>query len=65
MHKRYFLQLGAVFLGTAFLSRYINGSSETMAVSKANHEFEVVKTEEEWKKTLTPEQFEILRKHGT
>lgn len=25
----------------------------------------VIKTEEEWKKSLTPEQFEILRKHGT
>ncbi len=25
----------------------------------------VIKTEEEWKKILTPEQFEILRKHGT
>jgi len=24
----------------------------------------VIKTEEEWKKSLTPEQFEILRKHG-
>ncbi len=65
MNKRYFLQMGAVFLGTAFLSRYINRSSETMAISKSNHEFEVVKTEQEWKKELTPEQFKILREHGT
>ena len=27
--------------------------------------YEVTKTEEEWKKVLTPEQFEVLRKHGT
>lgn len=27
--------------------------------------FPVQKTEEEWKKILTPEQFRILRKHGT
>lgn len=27
--------------------------------------FEVTKTEEEWKKLLTPEQFKILRKHDT
>ena len=27
--------------------------------------FEVTKTEEEWKKLLTPEQFYVLRKHGT
>ena len=25
----------------------------------------VVKTEDEWKKVLTPEQFQVLRKHGT
>ena len=25
----------------------------------------VIKTDEEWKKLLTPEQYEILRKHGT
>jgi peptide-methionine (R)-S-oxide reductase len=27
--------------------------------------FELTKTEEEWKKLLTPEQFYVLRKHGT
>jgi peptide-methionine (R)-S-oxide reductase len=28
-------------------------------------QFEITKTEEEWKKQLTPEQFHVLRKHGT
>lgn len=27
--------------------------------------FEIEKTEEEWRKILTPEQFRVLRKHGT
>lgn len=27
--------------------------------------FEISKTEEEWRNTLTPEQFDVLRKHGT
>ncbi len=27
--------------------------------------FPVMKTEDEWKKLLTPEQFQVLRKHGT
>jgi peptide-methionine (R)-S-oxide reductase len=27
--------------------------------------FEVTKTEAEWQETLTPEQFRVLRKHGT
>lgn len=35
-----------------------------MAVSN-NKEFEIVKTEAEWREILTPEQFQVLRKHGT
>jgi peptide-methionine (R)-S-oxide reductase len=31
---------------------------------KAEPRFEVVKTEEEWRKQLTPEQFEVTRKDG-
>ncbi|WP_333303423.1 MULTISPECIES: peptide-methionine (R)-S-oxide reductase MsrB [unclassified Microcoleus] len=34
-----------------------------MAASK--DVFETTKTEEEWRKILTPAQFEVLRKHGT
>ncbi|PLZ57321.1 peptide-methionine (R)-S-oxide reductase MsrB, partial [Fischerella thermalis] len=30
-----------------------------------SEKFEINKTEEEWRKTLTPEQFRVLRKHGT
>ena len=30
-----------------------------------NSSFEINKTEEEWRNTLTPEQFNVLRKHGT
>ncbi len=38
-----------------------------MAASKtaSKNEFEINKTEEEWQKILTPEQFQVLRKHGT
>ncbi|MDJ0509752.1 MAG: peptide-methionine (R)-S-oxide reductase MsrB [Crocosphaera sp.] len=31
----------------------------------SDKQFEVSKTEQEWKETLTPEQFNVLRKHGT
>lgn len=34
-------------------------------MTATNDKFEVTKTEEEWKKELTPEQFYVLRKHGT
>jgi peptide-methionine (R)-S-oxide reductase len=27
--------------------------------------FDVTKSEEDWRETLTPEQFQVLRKHGT
>jgi len=34
-------------------------------MATSNSEFEISKTEEEWRKILTPEQFQVLRKHGT
>jgi peptide-methionine (R)-S-oxide reductase len=30
-----------------------------------HEDFEVARTEQEWRKTLTPEQFQVLREHGT
>ncbi|MBL1177584.1 MAG: peptide-methionine (R)-S-oxide reductase MsrB [Pantanalinema sp. GBBB05] len=34
-------------------------------MTSADQKFEVTKTESEWKEILTPEQFQVLRKHGT
>ena len=34
-------------------------------MATSNKSFEVTKTEEEWRSILTPEQFRVLRKHGT
>ena len=34
-------------------------------MTTSDREFEIPKTEEEWRKILTPEQFNVLRKHGT
>lgn len=34
-------------------------------MATAKNEFEITKTDEEWRKFLTPEQFQVLRKHGT
>lgn len=34
-------------------------------MTTSNAEFEINKTEAEWREILTPEQFQVLRKHGT
>lgn len=34
-------------------------------MSIENKEFEITKPESEWQENLTPEQFKVLRKHGT
>jgi peptide-methionine (R)-S-oxide reductase len=63
MKKRHFLRAGTAMLGTAWLSRYLPWSKNAIATTKAP--FEITKTEAEWRKSLTPEQFHILREHGT
>jgi peptide-methionine (R)-S-oxide reductase len=63
MKKRYFLQAGAVIVGSACLSRYLTAKSEVITPVKSK--FEISKSEEEWRKILTPEQFRILRQQGT
>ncbi len=35
------------------------------ALAEKMETFEVTKTDAEWQKILTPEQFNVLRKHGT
>ena len=40
----------------------LSGSAQATSASKT---FEVTKTEEEWKKLLTAEQFHVLREEGT
>lgn len=34
-------------------------------MATANNSFQITKTEQEWRKRLTPEQFYVLRQHGT
>ena len=64
MNKRYFLQAGTTIVAAAWLSRSLLWKpQEDMATAKG--EFELTKTEAEWRETLTPEQFHVLRKHGT
>ena len=34
-------------------------------MATSENQYEIQKTEQEWKESLTPEQFRVLRKHGT
>ena len=34
-------------------------------MTRSTETFEVVKSDEEWRRTLTPEQYYVLREHGT
>jgi peptide-methionine (R)-S-oxide reductase len=63
MKKRYFLKASAAMVGAAVLSRYLSACTKEKASAKTP--FEITKTEAEWQKILTPEQFYVLRKHGT
>ena len=36
-----------------------------LAAGRASGEFEIMRTEEEWKSILTPEQYHVLRRQGT
>ncbi|WP_272938538.1 peptide-methionine (R)-S-oxide reductase MsrB [Fischerella thermalis] len=64
MKRRLLLETGGVIIGALWLSNYLTRRPEFMATSNSE-KFEINKTEEEWRKTLTPEQFRVLRKHGT
>ena len=58
-------------LGQGFLLLSMGSRSVALAVSEDEKQGagkmpeKIFKTEEEWKKTLTPEQFNVLRKKGT
>ncbi|WNZ25957.1 peptide-methionine (R)-S-oxide reductase MsrB [Leptolyngbya sp. NK1-12] len=63
MKKRYLLQTGTAIVGVMALSRYLSSKSEAQTASESG--FEIVKTEAEWRRILSPDQFNVLRQHGT
>ena len=57
--RRHLLGAGALLSGLAAI-RFSSGTDATAA-----EKFAVTKTDAEWRKELTPEQYKILRQHGT
>lgn len=62
INRRSLLQASGLLLGTSALSFVFRADNAT---ASNDGEFEIIKTEEEWRSLLTPQQFRILRQHGT
>jgi peptide-methionine (R)-S-oxide reductase len=74
MKKRDLLLTGAAVIGSAWIYQFWRSSSSDSSskdleiavdLNKATKQYQIMKTENEWKQVLTPEQFQVLRKHGT
>jgi peptide-methionine (R)-S-oxide reductase len=63
MTKRHFLLGTVAALGAGFGARLLGGVP--IAVGADTDGFEIVRSEAEWRQQLTPEQFDVLREHGT
>lgn len=76
MRKRDFLRMGAIGVGAIALSRYVpfaKVKTEDTPIAVKNNldttgsksDFEITKTEAEWREILTPEEFAVLRQEKT
>ena len=63
--RRDFSKLGIALAGGLATFKGLSRTITSGMAGEMTQKFEVTKTDEEWRKTLTPEQFEVLRKHGT
>ena len=63
--RRDFSKLGIALAGGLATFKGLSRTITSGMAEGTRQKFEVTKTDEEWRKTLTPEQFEVLRKHGT
>jgi peptide-methionine (R)-S-oxide reductase len=66
MQRRTLLSAVVVPIGAAASGLYsLPQQSSSPIMANTPQEFEITKTEAEWRELLTPEQFKVLRQHGT
>jgi peptide-methionine (R)-S-oxide reductase len=65
MKRRHWLAIGLGAASIPPLLRYFENSETIATEVKKGKTFEITKTEEEWKKILTPQQFRVLRLENT
>ena len=63
MRRRTLLSTVPIAIGTAASIYFLDKRSKPIAT--ATNKFEIEKTEAQWRKILTPAQFEVLRQQGT
>ncbi|MGB0849285.1 MAG: peptide-methionine (R)-S-oxide reductase MsrB [Thiolinea sp.] len=66
--RRDFLRKGlglALFAGAGYGLSSLGNRNKIMAAESSDGKFEITKTEQEWREILSPQQFDILRKHAT
>ncbi len=59
--RRMFYSTSTIIAGGFMAMKWRGAQSH----ARASATFEVTRTDEEWRRLLTPEQFQVLRKHGT
>jgi peptide-methionine (R)-S-oxide reductase len=60
--RRQFLLAGGAAIALGAAARYWTSGADAAATKTT---FEITRTDAEWKKLLTPEQYKVLREHGT
>ncbi|MBZ0209975.1 MAG: peptide-methionine (R)-S-oxide reductase MsrB [Hyphomicrobium sp.] len=57
--------IGLAVAATGWRPTHSHANEETVTTTKTKSAFEIAKTPEEWRRILTPEQYHVLREHGT